>query len=243
MIDAGPLASSERIILVLLPGMDGTGILFAPLLSELSPSISPWVVPFPSDQPLSYDDLLPLVRQALPAGEPFFLLAESFSGPLAIKLASEAPENLRALILVSTFIRNPLPWLPSCSRWAAVPPLFFTARQFILLKALFSGYASPDMIALLRAAHGQVSPAVMAKRAREILSVDVRRELALVKAPIYFIGGESDRVVPRKNLKVITATRPDVRARLIPGPHLVLQVNPRGAALEIARILLREKTI
>ncbi len=109
MISAGTNDPDEKDILVLLPGMDGTGVLFAPLLGELDPRISPWVVPYPADEPLSYDELLPLVRRALPSGEPFFLLAESFSGPLAIKLASEAPGNVRALVLVSTFIKNPLP--------------------------------------------------------------------------------------------------------------------------------------
>ncbi len=242
MMDTGPQARSDRAILVLLPGMDGTGILFAPLLSELSPLISPWVVPFPSDQPLSYEDLLPIVRQALPTGEPFFLLAESFSGPLAIKIAAEEPGNLRGLILVSTFIRNPLPWLPSCAGHLAAAPLFSFARRLILLKALLSGYGNRDMTALLDVAHSQVKAEVMAKRAREILWVDVRKELALVKAPIYFIGGERDRVVPPKNLREISAVRPDVITRKIPGPHLVLQVNPVRAALEIARIMLREKT-
>lgn len=243
MMDTGPLARSDKTILVLLPGMDGTGILFAPLLRELSPSISPWVVPFPSDQPLSYDDLLPLVRQALPAGEPFFLLAESFSGPLAIKIAAEEPENLMGLILISTFIRNPVPWLPSCARHLAAAPLFRLARRFILIKALLSGYGNRDMTALLDAAHSQVKAEVMAKRAKEILAVNVKRELKNIKVPLHYLGGEKDRVVPEKNLKEIKAARPDLRARLIPGPHLVLQVNPRGAALEIARILLREKTI
>lgn len=242
MISAGTNDPDEKDILVLLPGMDGTGVLFAPLLSELDPRISPWVVPFPSDQPLSYDELLPLVRRALPSGEPFFLLAESFSGPLAIKLAAEAPGNLRALILVSTFIRNPLPWLPSCARLAAVTPVFHAARHFILLKALLSGYGSPGLNALLRSAHGDVEARVMAKRAREILAVDVRRELKSVRAPIYFIGGQSDRVVPSKNLRELTAVRPDIVVKKIPGPHLILQVNPARAALEIGRILSREKT-
>lgn len=239
MTDTGTKAQSEKVVLMLLPGMDGTGVLFAPLLGELDPRISPWVVPYPADEPLSYDELLPLVRRAVPSEEPFFLLAESFSGPLAIRFAAEGPGNLRGLILVSTFIRNPVPWLPSWTRHFAIPPFFRFARRFILVKALLSGYGNRDMTALLDAAHSQVTPEVMAKRAKEILGVKVKRELKMVKSPVYYLGGENDRVVPKKNMREIVATHPDVRTRIIRGPHLVLQVNPRGAAIEIARILLR----
>jgi pimeloyl-ACP methyl ester carboxylesterase len=98
-----------ELALVLLPGLDGTGTLFQPLLAHLSANLHPIVVAYPTDVPLGYDELLPLVVKALPASAPFVLLGESFSGPLALTVAALSPSRLQGVILCASFIRNPLP--------------------------------------------------------------------------------------------------------------------------------------
>lgn len=62
---------------MLLPGMDGTGIFFEPLLRALPAELDAHVVAYPPAEPLGYDELLSVVESALPA-EPFVLMAESF---------------------------------------------------------------------------------------------------------------------------------------------------------------------
>src|SRR5438552_16171249 len=95
--------------LVLLPGLDGTGRLFDPLLEILPADFTASVVSWPTDQSLSFNQLESFVREALPADKPFAIVAESFSGPLAVMIAASSPHNLRALILSASFISNPLP--------------------------------------------------------------------------------------------------------------------------------------
>src|SRR2546430_17674636 len=94
--------------LVLLPGLDGSGLLFRPLIDHLPPELDPIVVAYPPDRALGYDELLPLALKALPTSAPFALLGESFSGPLALMAAARAPEGLQAVILCATFVRKPL---------------------------------------------------------------------------------------------------------------------------------------
>lgn len=48
---------SELPMLVLLPGMDGTGQLFSPLVSALGPDVETIIVRYPCDIPLSYEEL------------------------------------------------------------------------------------------------------------------------------------------------------------------------------------------
>jgi pimeloyl-ACP methyl ester carboxylesterase len=222
--------------LVLLPGMDGTGLLFGPLIETLDGRFKTEVVAYPPATPLSYEELLPIVEAALPREAPYILLGESFSGPLAIMAASENPKNMRALILVSTFIRNPLPWLPKRARALARPPLFKLSRSFIVAKALASGHASPLLIGLLNKAHSMVAPSVMASRAKSILSVEVEANLKAVRAPVFLLRGANDLVVPRKNLREIQKARQDIRVFTIPGPHLILQTRPSESAAIIGRI-------
>src|SRR5258706_6807633 len=88
---------------LLLPGMDGTGRLFSWLVAELPRQIAPRVISYRTDEPLGYRDLEK--RIAIP-DEPFAIVAESFSGPLAIRIAAKRPKHLRAVVLVATFIRS-----------------------------------------------------------------------------------------------------------------------------------------
>jgi pimeloyl-ACP methyl ester carboxylesterase len=83
--------------LVLLPGMDGTGDLFAPLVAALGPHMRTVIVRYP-DEPLDYASDEEIARAALPIGHPFILLGESFSGPIAVSIAASAPRGSRAYI-------------------------------------------------------------------------------------------------------------------------------------------------
>src|SRR3979490_2643495 len=105
-----PHASTAPAV-VLLPGLDGTGKLFAEFAQHLRPSVDPIIVPYPKDQVLGYDELEALVLASLLSNRLFVLLGESFSGPIAIRIAARAPAGLVAVILCGTFAKNPFPWL------------------------------------------------------------------------------------------------------------------------------------
>jgi pimeloyl-ACP methyl ester carboxylesterase len=96
--------------IVLLPGLDGTGELFRPLLAHLPPALQPIIVRYPGNEQLGYDVLLERVLGALPARERFIILGESFSGPLALMAADTRPAGLEAIVLCATFVRSPL-WI------------------------------------------------------------------------------------------------------------------------------------
>jgi pimeloyl-ACP methyl ester carboxylesterase len=97
--------------LVLLPGLDGTGDFFAPLLDALSPSVPTQVVRYPLTGASDYPTCEAIARAALPTDRPFVLLGESFSGPIAIAIAATAPPGLIGLVLSATFVANPRPHL------------------------------------------------------------------------------------------------------------------------------------
>ncbi|MFA5258386.1 MAG: hypothetical protein WC360_09565, partial [Opitutales bacterium] len=76
--------------LILLPGLDGTGRLFSDFVAALGPEADVVVVSYPTDQCLSYHELVAFVRPFLPRDRPYVILAESFSGPIGIALAASA---------------------------------------------------------------------------------------------------------------------------------------------------------
>ena len=96
--------------LVMLPGMHGTGELFEGLCDCLPPHVRAIRIEYPPDKINSYDNLFELVRsQVDEIDENFIVLGESFSGPLAIRIAEAALPNLTGVILVATFFKTPLP--------------------------------------------------------------------------------------------------------------------------------------
>jgi hypothetical protein len=57
--------------LVLLPGLDGTGMLFKAFVEALKPRVETQIVAYPVDRPLGYAELEVLVRAALPTDRRF----------------------------------------------------------------------------------------------------------------------------------------------------------------------------
>src|SRR6476646_5995820 len=94
--------------LVLLPGLDGTGNLFAEFIAVLPSGFQVITARYPTTGSLSYSQLAPLVRHATPTSDPFVLVAESFSTPLAIQIAAEDLPNMKALVLCAGFATSPV---------------------------------------------------------------------------------------------------------------------------------------
>lgn len=223
-------------VLVLLPGMDGTGTLFAPLLAALGPQVETVRISYPPQQALAYDQLEQLVLQALPRGRPYVLLGESFSGPIAISIAARQPEGLAALVLCCTFVASPRPWLRPL-RWlaraASVKPLARLAASWLLL----GRDGNRALRAMLAQALAPVSGDVLAQRLRAVLDVDVARQLAAVPVPIHYLQATRDMLVPRACLAAITQGAPHTITHRIAGPHCLLQAAPRASAAVLRGIL------
>lgn len=218
--------------LVLLPGMDGTGDLFAPLVAALGDTFTLQVVRYPADRPATYEELASIVRAALPRDRPYLLLGESFSGPIAVMLAAEAPIGLQALVLCCSFVRNPQPWLAWLGPLAGLAPV--KAAPVRGLAWLLLGRASSAAWrSALAEALAQVSPAAMQARLRAVLAVDVSAAWARLSVPTLCLQAAQDRIVPAAASRLLTALKPTAQVVELTGPHFLLQVAPHEAARAI----------
>ena len=218
--------------LVLLPGMDGTGDLFEPLIQAIGAQAVLDVARYPTQRPLSYDELEDLVRPQLPAG-PFVLLGESFSGPLAVSLAAARPPGLLGVVLCCSFVRNPRPALTAfaglLSAWPlrrmSVMPMLPPARHLLLGR-----FGTPQLAQLLAGALGKVSPAVMVHRAQQVLRIHVADKLRTLRVPVLYLQAAQDRVVPTTAARFVQQVLPATRVVRLEGPHCLLQASPAEAA-------------
>jgi pimeloyl-[acyl-carrier protein] methyl ester esterase len=224
-------------ILLLLPGMDGTGRLLERLAFALSPRFQTHVVRYPVDRILDYDELLERIE--LPK-EPFAVVAESFSGPLGIRVAAARRKNLTALILAGSFARSPWPRVPGWLSVLAHPIVFRAPPPGVLLRrTLLDVDSSADTVKEVRSVLASVQPNVLAGRLRAIASVDVRAEFANTTTPTLYLHGARDRLVPERVRLELSRLRPDLEEVLLDAPHLMLQERPQEAAAAITSFVDR----
>lgn len=223
--------------LILLPGMDGTGELFAPLLAELPLELPVTVVRYP-DRAAGYAEHVAVARAELPRDQPFVLLGESFSGPVAVRLAAEAPRNLRGLILCASFLTCPSPLLRALRALTplATPKLL---PGFVAHHSLLGRFATPALRAAQARALSHVSSRTLTARLRAMADIDVRADLRAMDHPSLYLRGTRDRVVGARYGEEFVATARQGRLVDIEAPHFLLQARPREAA-DAIRGFLRE---
>ncbi|HEU5137889.1 MAG TPA: alpha/beta hydrolase, partial [Steroidobacteraceae bacterium] len=227
-------------ILVLLPGLDGTGELFAPFVDALK-RIDTRVVAYPPDRAMTYAQHEAFVRDKLPRGEDYVILAESFSGPVGIAIAASAPPNLKGLILCCSFAANPLPLFGPLARIFGRLPALRVAPA-LAAPWLYARRGTPG----LRRAHGQamsrVAPIALRARVAAVLAVDYRPLLLRIEVPTLYLRAKADRLIPRAAGRAITERRPDVELVEIDGPHFLLQTEPIACAQAVERFMEHDVT-
>ena len=225
---------------VLLPGFDGTGRLFRSFVDALPPQLTPSVIAYPPDVPGSYSDLEARVRSLLPCDRAFAIVAESFSGPIAIRIAAKKPKGLVALVLVGTFVHNPVRFVPTWMKSLVGSYLFHIPPPAWMVRQLVVGSEAPgELLSEALAAWRQVKPGVLAMRLREALAVNAVDDFLAVTLPMLYVTGTQDRLLAPSTADALQRLRPDLEVAAIAAPHFVLQRRPAEAADLIASFLAR----
>jgi pimeloyl-ACP methyl ester carboxylesterase len=227
-----------RPLLILLPGLDGTGKRFADFIRVLMPGIDTQIVSYPTDLPLGYAELERRVCDELPGDRSFVLLGESFSGPIAIRIAVAPPPGLKGVILCATFAQNPFPWL----RWAR--PLL----QFVPIKSLPRWLRAPLLWGTPQRARAPanseravaaVADPVVRRRVAELLACNVSADVKRIELPMMILHGRADRLVSLRAARRIQANARAAELVEIDGPHLLLQSRATECAGPVSEFVRR----
>jgi len=219
--------------LVLLPGLDGSGEFFDTLCRQLPPQWRTQVVRYPGDRSLSYSELAKFVSALLPDDGPFLLVAESFSGPVAIQVAATQPAGLIGVVLCATFARNPRPLLGPLRWFTGLAPVR-AAPMGMLSRCLLGTVADASWTDRIRQAVSRCAVDVLRARVRAVLTVDVRSQLANIRVPVLYLRASRDWVVPTAALLDMQRVLPGIQVAEIDGPHFLLQVRPEACAQRMA---------
>ncbi len=195
------------------------------------------MVTYPADRVLDHDEFVRLVVASLPQETPFVLVAESFSGPIAIDVAADRPEGLVGLVLCVTFPCNPLPlalrWLRLFTRLMRMqPPAFFVRRY------MTGPEATDELVEESRTVQGDVDGAVLQDRMRQVFAIDVRSRLPEIECPVLCLVGRRDKLVGPRSRRAFESGLSDVTMVEIDAAHMMMHVHPRSVTEAIDRFVM-----
>src|SRR5436309_1571288 len=204
--------------------MDGTGMLFEPFVRLLPDCIDIRVTRYPEDTYLSYAQLAQHVLDVVPPKEPYLIIAESYSGPIAMLLAAHAIGNLQAVVFVSSFVSRPLgcigPWIAKI-----IPTAVFRSRPpaWILRFLLMDSATPSELITAAHNAIARVRPEVLTHRLRDALNADFAAMLSDCNTRMVYLLPGADRLLGVRGLRGFRAAKPDIEIAKIAAPHFLLQ--------------------
>jgi pimeloyl-ACP methyl ester carboxylesterase len=233
------MAQNKNLTLVLLPGMDGTGKLFDPLLKHLH-GFNLQVVNLPQSGEQDYLSLTDYVKNQLPNND-FILIAESFSGPIAAQLAQLNIEKLKGIVFVATFLSSPNPMLLKLARRLPIKLLSQLPLAKYFIKKLFLGKeAGVSLIKKFQSIVNQVPTKVLKLRMQ--IMQDLEFQLFQSTIPALYIQPSRDRLVDKsKGVEFQQFFELLVLHKII-GPHFILQSHPKECSKIILHFLNQTKT-
>ncbi|MBU2710995.1 alpha/beta fold hydrolase [Zooshikella harenae] len=223
--------------LILLPGLDGTGLLFKDLITELPTNCIIQTICYPSSQVQTFEEHVQYVLGRLPNNEPFTLLAESFSGPVAIEVLKARNHQIEKVIFVASFAKSPRPLLLRlASRLPFSTLLKWHIPKFLIRYFCLGKNASSELIRHFRKTITVIDPKVLAQRIKIISDIDKTKELQNIIIPCCYIQATHDRLVHSSALKVFQYGLKSLTVKKIQGPHFILQAAPK----EVAKVICTE---
>jgi poly(3-hydroxyoctanoate) depolymerase len=164
------------------------------------------------------------------------VLGYSWGGALAQQLAHQAPERVRALVLVATTPglggQPPSPWVLALMS----SPARYYSRTYLRLTAPLLFGSSPGAAA--DSSHGRARlhrPPSLVGYTQQLYAVSgwsSRWWLRQVDHPTLVIGARRDPLAPPRNAEILAAALPDARLEMVDGGHLFLfEDAEQGCAL------------
>lgn len=220
--------------LILLPGLDGTGILFKPFLSHLH-GIDSTVIPLPMTGDQRYETLTHYVASQLP-DEPFILLAESFSGPIAAKLIASGRYKIKRAIFVATFLTPPRRFLLGLiNRFPLKHMMRLPFSDYFITLFLIGKQPDTTLMNDFKHVIGLVPEHIVKER---IASIKNHKSILFDShIEALYILPTHDRLLTRNSINDFKKTFRHLKVISIDGPHFILQAKSQKCVDKLATFL------
>lgn len=209
--------------------------MFAPLLDALGDEAQTSVVRYANER--SFDDYIDTAAKAISRPNTV-LVAESFSGPVALALCARKDANITRLVLCATFAKSPFRSLLRLAQFTPSALFGPSPTQPVMLQhACLNGERDEQLLQRAVNVLRSVPAARMQTRLATLATIDVRPLLPSVQVPVLYLRAARDRVVRSQLSRALTDKLTNVSIENINGPHLLLQARPQECAKAILRFV------
>lgn len=216
--------------MILLPGLDGTGKMFSPLMNELPADFDCKVIAYPESLEFVWSAYADYVMREAGDLNGAWLLAESFSGPVALTLLAKHNPKIQGLILAATFAKPPHPWLLNVTRVLPISLLARVPPPMLLLRTFLIGWNStPELGEALKNTLREVSPAVLAGRLKMLRAMPNLSQVP-PEIPCLYFQALKDWLINPTSFDSVHTLFPNVVKSTLWGSHLILQAEAKAAA-------------
>ncbi len=182
-----------------------------------------------------YDEVVAWLSPRLP-DEPYMIVAESFSGPVALRVAMQRNGTLKGVVFVASFAKAPRRVPAMLAGLLRFVPLHLGVFAHLARPFTIGCWISADFMARFRTVMHRVPPRTLAQRLQQVLRVD---DSALMPdIPCLFLQAEKDRLVPKAAADPFRNTS-DVQT--IDGPHFLAQAQPERVGEKVREFVLKQR--
>ncbi|MGE6795193.1 hypothetical protein [Psychrobacter okhotskensis] len=231
-------------MILLLPGADGTGVLFKPFIEVLQAAINTEHFSKAS-KPISsviinlnHDEMGNPLAQKLSEqatrieneyeGQSVVVIAESYSGLLAYELLSRQQLDITHVVFVASFLKAPSKFV---SIVAKLNPVWLkgairTTPSVIWGRVLFGRWQTPQLRALFRQALAQTPNDLLQQRLAIIASAQIPNKT--IDVPCLYLQARQDSLVSANNIEIFRQVFSNFASITVDGTHFLLQTNPEA---------------
>jgi len=215
--------------IALLPGLDGTGELFEPIIPYLEHKFEISIIAYSSQH--SFLKLVEYARSQLPSNNNISLVAESFSGPVAISMLAQDNVSFGPSVLCATFTKSPYKLLADLAKHLPESVYDLDSINQIALDLFgINKTTTKDVRNQVLDALKKTGPKTLKARIKILSELDVSDEIANIQVPLLFIQAEQDKIVSKSTVHKQMLGFDNIRFASVKGPHLLMQANPQECA-------------
>ena len=208
-----------------LPGLHGNTELFTAIQNMIPSEVDAEFIELPSEGKQDYVTLSSWLNDYLSASQPRLIIAESFSGPLALRLAAREPTKICGVVLAASFCDAPVN--PGIALLPLRPLFMVKPTHKALRHFLIGDNADEQDVVELRKVVQKTRSSTLANRVRVILELQEQDNPTLTKTPILLLQAQNDNLIPWDAQQRLEACYPRATVHWLESPHLILQQHPQ----------------
>ena len=212
-----------------LPGLDGVASLRSKFAEELALTHDVIVLDYPQVEWTTYDAVADFVLERITTNEKFCIVAESFSGPTAIRIAARGSENLAGLVFAASFAIPPNPYVSIAAQLAMFTPRKNATFAWLISHVLSSG-ADRAVSQALAACLKELPSDLVQRRLSLVAQASELNRLSGLNIPMLYLRAKRDWLVGRACCARMVEANSLIRIATIDGPHFILGVKSKESA-------------